>query len=166
MTQAIALAAVQDVIARKHPDKSIQLVAQVHYIRPNDVAHIDVYGCNDAATRRSIRAEAVRLLLKLGFRVELVGSHDVFTIPPDFSDPGSVLTYCKMLAERLPVKLADLPINEQTYLRDCSSTGAYIDPQRLSVQLRERVETQALRQRPIVDGRIHYYVIGVVAELE
>jgi len=38
MPQAIALAAVQDVIARKHPDKSIQLVAQIHYIRPNDVA--------------------------------------------------------------------------------------------------------------------------------
>lgn len=166
MIQAIVLADVQDVTSRKHPDRSIQLVAQVHHIKPDEVAHVDVYGCGDAVVRRSIRVEAVRLLLKLGLRVELVGNHDVFMVSPDFSDPGAVMTYCKMLAERHPVKLVDLPIAEQTYLRDCLETGGYVDPQRLSAQLRERVEAQVLRQRPIVDGRIHYYVSDVVAELE
>jgi hypothetical protein len=64
------------------------------------------------------------------------------------------------------MKLADLPLDEQTYLRDCSRTGAYVDPQRLSAQLRERVEAQVLRQRPIVNGKEHYYMADVIAEIE
>ncbi len=62
MSKAIALAAVQDAIAAKHPGLSIDLIAQVHHIRPDEIAHIDVYGCNDTGTRRAIRAHAVRLL--------------------------------------------------------------------------------------------------------
>ena len=64
------------------------------------------------------------------------------------------------------MKLADLPIDEQKYLRDCSRTGAYVDPQRLSAQLRERVEAQVLRQRPILNGKEHYYVADVIAEID
>lgn len=93
MTQAIALAAVQNVISSKHPDRLIVLVGQVHYVRPDDIAHVDVYGCDDAVTRRSIRAEAVRLLRALGIRVELVGSHDVFMISPDFADQAALRDY-------------------------------------------------------------------------
>ena len=55
MTQAIALAAVQNAIVAQYHNKTIELIAQVHYIRPDDVVHIDVYGCDDAMTRRSIR---------------------------------------------------------------------------------------------------------------
>ena len=47
MSQAIALAVVQDAIAAQYPHLSIDLVAQVHYIRPLEIAHIDVYGCDD-----------------------------------------------------------------------------------------------------------------------
>ncbi len=64
------------------------------------------------------------------------------------------------------MKLADLPIDDQTYLRECSESGAYVDPQRLSAQLRERVEAQVLRQRPIVNGKEHYYVADVMAEID
>ena len=93
MIQAIALAAIQDVISRKHPDRSIQLVAQVHYIKPNEVAHLDVFGCGDAGTRRSIRSEAVMLLQELGIRVELISGHDVFTLAPDYSDLATLRKY-------------------------------------------------------------------------
>ena len=64
------------------------------------------------------------------------------------------------------MNLADLPIDEQTYLRDCSRTGTYVNPQRLSAQLRERVEGQILRQRTVVKGRAFYYVADVFAELD
>lgn len=73
MTQAIALAAVQDTIAAQYPDLTLALVAQVHYVRPDAIAHIEVYGCEDAVTRRAIRADAVRLLRQLSIHVELVG---------------------------------------------------------------------------------------------
>jgi hypothetical protein len=145
----IALAAVQDAIVAQHPGLSIDLVAQVHYVRPDDVAHIDVYGCDDAVTRRSIRAAAVRLLQQLGIRVELVGSHDVYTVSPDYSDPVTLQDYACRL-----------------YLLECSETGAYVDPQRLSAPLRERVDAQVARQRPIVDGREHCYVSDVLEELD
>jgi len=97
MTQAIALAAVQDAITAKYTDRSVELIAQVHYIRPDDVAHIDVYGCDDTMTRRSIRTDAVRLLQQLGIRVELVGSHDVYTVSPDYSDPTTLQYYASRL---------------------------------------------------------------------
>lgn len=64
------------------------------------------------------------------------------------------------------MNLADLPIDEQTYLRDRSRTGAYVDPQQLSAQLRARVEGQVLRQRPVVEGQVLYYVADVFAELD
>lgn len=80
MTQAIALAAVQDAITAKYPDRLVEITAQVHYVRPDEVAHVDVYGCNGAVKHRSIRADAVCLLQQLGIRVELVGSHDVHSI--------------------------------------------------------------------------------------
>lgn len=166
MRQAIALAAVQDAIAAQYPDESIELIAQVHYIRPDDVAHVDVYGCDDVVTRRSIRMEAERLLLKLGFRVELVGNHDMFTVSADFFDTGAVLSYREILTQRPRMKLADLHAEEQAYIRDCSRTGAYVNLQRLSAHLRERVDAQALRQRPVVDSREHYYVSDVMAEFE
>jgi hypothetical protein len=98
MIQAIALAAVQDAIAAKHPGLSIDLVAQVHYIRPDEVAHVDVYGCDDAVTRRAIRADAVRLLLQLGVRVELVGGHDVHTVSPDYADATTLHDYASRLS--------------------------------------------------------------------
>lgn len=93
MTQAIALAAVQDAITSKYPDRSVEITAQVHYVRPDEVAHVDVYGCDDAVRRRLIRADAVRLLQQLGIRVELVGSHDVYTVSPDYSDPTTLQYY-------------------------------------------------------------------------
>lgn len=101
MTQAIALAAVQDAIVAQYHDESIELIAQVHYVRPDDVAHIDVYGCDDAKTRRSVRGNAVRLLQQLGIHVELVGGHDVYTVSPDYSDPASVQNYASRLYPRL-----------------------------------------------------------------
>jgi len=101
MTQAIALAAVQDAIVAQYHDESIELIAQVHYVRPDDVAHIDVYGCDDAKTRRSVRGNAVRLLQQLGIHVELVGGHDVYTVSPDYSDPASVQNYASRLHTRL-----------------------------------------------------------------
>jgi|GEM_PF-3174486 len=97
VTQAIALAAVQDAIAAQYPHLSIDLVAQVHYIRRDEIAHIDVYGCDDAVTRRAIRADAVRLLQQLGIHVELVGGHDVYTVSPDYFDPTAVMHYRKQL---------------------------------------------------------------------
>jgi len=100
MTQAIALAVVQEMIAAKHPSKSIELSAQVHHIRPDDVAFIDIYGCDDAAERRSIRAEAVMLLRDLGIKVELIGNHDVFTVSPDYSDPAALRNCRSRLAEQ------------------------------------------------------------------
>ncbi|MFG6664768.1 hypothetical protein ACGYKB_16010 [Sulfitobacter sp. 916] len=100
MTQAIALAVVQETIAARHPSKSIELSAQVHHIRHDDVAFIDVYGCDNAEERRSIRAEAVMLLRDLGIHVELIGNHDVFTVSPDFSDPAALRDCRSRLAER------------------------------------------------------------------
>ena len=97
MTQAIALAATQDAITAQYPDRSVEITAQVHYVRPDEIAHVDVYGCNDAVTRRSIRADAVRLLKKLGIRVELVGSHNVDTVSPDYSDPTTLQYYASRL---------------------------------------------------------------------
>lgn len=97
MTQAIALAAVQDAITAKYPDRSVEITAQVHYVRPDEVAHVDVYGCDDAVRRRLIRADAVRLLQQLGIRVELVGSHDVYTVSPDYSDPTTLQYYASRL---------------------------------------------------------------------
>ena len=64
------------------------------------------------------------------------------------------------------MNLADLPLDEQTYLRGCSKTGTYVDPQQLSAQLRARVERQVLRQRPVVEGQVYYYVADVFAELD
>ncbi len=149
MTQAVALAAAQDAIATQYPDLSIELIAQVHYIRPDEIAHIDVYGCDDAVTRRAIRANAVRLLQQLGVHVELIGAHDVYTVSPDYSDPATLQGYASRL-----------------YVMMCAETGAYVDPAKLPARLRARVDAQALRQRPIVDGRAHYYVADVIAELE
>jgi len=83
MKQAIALAAVQDAIAAQYPCLSIELIAQVHHIRPNDIAHVDVYGCDDTTQRRAIREQAVSLLRQLGIRVELIGGHDIYTVSPD-----------------------------------------------------------------------------------
>ncbi|NUH66359.1 hypothetical protein HTT03_13805 [Sulfitobacter sp. S0837] len=100
MTKAIALAAVQKTIAAMHPGHSIELIAQVHYIRPDDVAHVDVYGCDDAAIRRSVRAEAVKLLRKLGIKVELISGHDVFMVTSDFSDPAALRNYIGKLRAR------------------------------------------------------------------
>jgi hypothetical protein len=97
MTQAIALAAVQEAITARYPDKSVEITAQVHYVRPDEIAHVDVYGCDDSVTRRSIRADAVRLLQQLGIRVELVGSHDVYTVSPDYSDPTTLQYYASKL---------------------------------------------------------------------
>ena len=62
--------------------------------------------------------------------------------------------------------LSDLPDDEQTYLRDCLRAGTYVDPQRLSAPLRERVKRQILRQRPVVEGQVYYYVADVFAELD
>lgn len=97
MTQAIALAAVLDAITARYPDKSVEITAQVHYVRPDEIAHVDVYGCDDAVKRRSIRADAVRLLQQLGIRVELVGSHDVYTVSPDYSDSTTLQYYASRL---------------------------------------------------------------------
>lgn len=97
MKQVIALAAVQDAIAAQYSNLPIELVAQVHYIRPSEVAHIDVYGCDDTMTRRAIRSNAVRLLQQLGVRVELVGGHDVYTLSPDYSDPATLRDYSSRL---------------------------------------------------------------------
>ncbi len=228
MFQAVALAAVQEAIAAQHSNLSIELVAQVHYIRPEEIAHIDVYGCDDTVTRRAIRAHAVRLLRQLGYHVELISGHDVYTVSPDYSDPTTLQDYAHRLHVRLittadhlraysegrvtrdaamagigvdnyrdfhralldcgyhlprssaeqteaevaavlphlRLMLSDLPIDEQTYLRDCARTGAYVDPQRLSAPLRERVEAQVARQRPIVAGKEHYYVSDVTAEID
>ena len=58
MKQAIALAAVQNAIAAQDPGGSVELIAQVHYIRPEEVAHIDVCGCDDPVQRRAVRVEA------------------------------------------------------------------------------------------------------------
>jgi hypothetical protein len=55
---------------------------------------------------------------------------------------------------------------DKSYVAECVETGAYVDPQRLSARLRERVDAQALRQRPIIAGREHYYVADVIAELD
>ncbi|MFG6574166.1 hypothetical protein ACGYK6_16455 [Sulfitobacter sp. 1A15333] len=149
MTQAIALAAVQDAITAKYPDRSVEITAQVHYVRPDEVAHVDVYGCDDAVTRSSIRADAVRLLQQLGIDIRLIGWHDVYTVSPDYSDPATLQDYACRL-----------------YLLECSETGAYVDPQRLSAPLRERVDAQVARQRPIVDGREYCYVSDVLEELD
>jgi len=100
MTQAIALAVVQETIAARHPNKSIELGAQVHHIRLDGVAFVDVYGCDDAAERRSIRAEAVMLLRDLGIKVELIGNHDVFTVSPDYSDPAALRNCRSRLAKQ------------------------------------------------------------------
>jgi len=97
MTQAIALAALHEVITARYPGRSVEITAQVHYVRPDEVAHVDVYRCDDAVRRRSIRADAVRLLQQLGIRVDLVGSHDVYTISPDYSDPTSLQYYVSRL---------------------------------------------------------------------
>lgn len=97
MKKAIALAAVQDAIAARYPGGSIELVAQVHYIRPDDVAHIDVYGCDEPVQRRAVRTKAVRLLQELGVRVELVGGHDVFMLSPDFTDQAALSAYASRL---------------------------------------------------------------------
>lgn len=120
----------------------------MHYIRPDEIAHIDVYGCGDAVTRRAIRAAAVRLLQQLGIRAELVRGHDVHTVSPDYSDPATLQNYTSRL-----------------HLLECAEIGAYVDPDRLPAELRERVDAQALRQRPVVDGREYYYVADVMAEL-
>ena len=97
MTQAIALATVQDAITVKYSDRSVEITAQVHYVRPDEFAHVDVYGCDDAVKRRSIRADAVRLLQQLGIRVDLVGSHVVYTISPDYSDPTTLHDYASRM---------------------------------------------------------------------
>jgi hypothetical protein len=97
MKQAIALAAVQDAIAAQYPGGVIKLVAQVHYIRPDEAAHIDVYGCDDAVQRRAVRTKAVKLLQELGIRVELVGGHDVFMLSPDFTDQTALSAYASRL---------------------------------------------------------------------
>lgn len=84
---AVALAAVEEHILAGHPDLSIQLIGQVHHIRPSGIAFIDVFGCEDKLRRRAIRAEAVDLLQLLGFDVELYPNHDVFfLVEPDFSN--------------------------------------------------------------------------------
>ena len=101
MTQAIALAAVQDAIFTQYHYNTFELIAQVHYIRPDDVAHIDVYGCDDATTRRAIRADAVQLLQNLGIRVELIGGNDVYTVSPDYSNPEKLEDYASRLHPRL-----------------------------------------------------------------
>jgi len=100
MTQAIALAVVQETIAARYPNRSIELSAQVHHIRLDGVAFVDVYGCDDAAERRSVRAEAVMLLRDLGKKVELIGNHDVFTVSPDYSDPAALRKCRSRLAEQ------------------------------------------------------------------
>ncbi|MBM07638.1 MAG: hypothetical protein CMH88_15040 [Oceanibulbus sp.] len=100
MTNAIALAAVQEAIATDYPDRSIELIAQVHHIRPDDIAHVEVYGCQDTKLRRSVRTNAVILLERLGIHVELIGSHDVFTVAPDFSDPVALKEFQLRLAEQ------------------------------------------------------------------
>ena len=61
---------------------------------------------------------------------------------------------------------SNLPVGEQAYLRDCARTGEYVDPLRLSAQLRKRVDAQALRQRPVVDGQEYYYITDVFTELD
>jgi len=124
MSQAIALAAVQDAIAAKYPDRSVQLIAQVHYIRPDDVAHIDVYGCDDAMARRSIRTDAVRLQQQLGIDVELVGGHDVYTVSPNYSDPVNLHDYASRLHRRL-VTTADFlrAYSEGSVTRDVAMSG-------------------------------------------
>ncbi|MFG6501616.1 MULTISPECIES: hypothetical protein [unclassified Sulfitobacter] len=124
MSQAIALAAVQDAIAAKYPDRSVELIAQVHYIRPDDVARIDVCGCDDAMTRRSIRTDAVRLLQQLGIHVELVGGHDVYTVPPNYSDPVSFQDYASRLHHRL-ITTADFlrAYSEGSVTRDVAMSG-------------------------------------------
>ncbi|MFG6535225.1 hypothetical protein ACGYK5_15450 [Sulfitobacter sp. 1A16787] len=55
---------------------------------------------------------------------------------------------------------------DRLYVMHCAETGAYVDPLRLSARLRERVDAQALRQRPVVDGREHYYVSDVLVEFD
>ena len=124
MTQAIALAAVQDAIVAQYHDESIELIAQVHYIRPDDVAHIDVYGCDDAMMRRAIRANAVQLLQQLGIRVELISGHDVYTVSPDYSDPASVQNYASRLHPRL-ITTADFlrAYSEGRVTRDVAMDG-------------------------------------------
>ena len=94
MIQAIASAAVQNAIAMQYPG---ELIAQVHYIRPKDVAHIDVYGCADMEQRRAVRSETVRLLQELGIQVKMVGSHDVFMLSPDFTDQWALRAYANRL---------------------------------------------------------------------
>lgn len=55
---------------------------------------------------------------------------------------------------------------DRSYVMQCREDHAYVDPMRLSEALRERVDAQIGRQRPIVDGREHYYVADVIAELD
>ena len=100
MTNAIALAAVQVAIATDYPDRSIEFIAQVHHIRPHDIAHVEVYGCTDTKLSRSVRTKAVVLLERLGIHVELIGSHDVYTVAPDFSDLAALREYQRRLAEQ------------------------------------------------------------------
>ncbi|MFG6547394.1 hypothetical protein ACGYLM_19425 [Sulfitobacter sp. 1A10445] len=96
MTQAIVLAAVQDALAVKYPDRSVEITGQAHYIRPEGIAHIDVYGCDDA----------VQLLQQIGIRVELVGGHDVYRVSPDYSDPRTLQYYAsKLHVGFLPTKV-------------------------------------------------------------
>ncbi|MEQ5829346.1 hypothetical protein J3456_18530 [Sulfitobacter sp. NFXS29] len=128
MTQAIALAAVQDTIAPQYPDLTIELVAQVHYVRPDEIAHIDVYGCEDAVTRRAIRADAVRLLRQLSIHVELVGGHDVYTVSPDHSDHAVLQDYASKLHPKLITSAEFLrAYSESRVTRDVAMAGIGVD---------------------------------------
>ena len=128
MTQAIALAAVQDTIAAQYPDLTLALVAQVHYVRPDEIAHIDVYGCEDAVTRRAIRADAVRLLRQLSIHVELVGGHDVYTVSPDYSDHATLQDYASKLHPKLITTAEFLrAYSEGRVTRDVAMAGIGVD---------------------------------------
>lgn len=90
MTQAVALAVVQEALAAAYPGQQFQLLAQVHHIRPDGVAFVEVLGCEDQMRRRELRALATSLLGDLGIKVELIGNHDVFLVEPDSSDTAAV----------------------------------------------------------------------------
>ncbi len=146
MTQAIALAVVQETIAARHPNRSIELSAQVHHIRLDGVAFVDVYGCDDAAERRSVRAEAVMLLRDLGIKVELIGIHDVFTVSPDYSDPAALRDFRSRLAKQYGTATREQIRNDidLAILSDPTPAGhVYVDFEGISPRILAHTEDRA-----------------------
>tara|TARA_R110002012_G_scaffold208038_1_gene378042 strand:+ start:605 stop:1327 length:723 start_codon:yes stop_codon:yes gene_type:complete len=124
----------------QYPNLSVDLVAQVHHVKPQGIAHIDVYGCDDAVTRKAIRADAVRLLQQLGIHVELVGGHDVFTVSPDYSDPTTLQDYARRLQASATIG-RDI---ELALLTDSTPAGwVYVDLEGITPRIIAHTEDKA-----------------------